>query len=181
MTDHPPQPTVALYLRSLVPNGEPTTQITTIRHLESIAEAGDVEDCSIHVTGRGFVHEDCCLSTPTGRTLVDRVTAIENWADANDAHLPGISTTTIEASPMREQQFTVTSIPHRLLLEYERGSLRFVSPVTIDDTHITVSDHLDALDRSTGAELPARTHATVVGTAAEKTDEQPELLPIESR
>lgn len=148
MTRHRPPPTVELYVRSLAPNGTPSTEIETIDRLRSLADRGRIGDYSIRVVGRGLVHADCCLSTETGKLLQDRLAAIDRWTVANDAAVPGITTVTVERSPVHEHEYTMTKLPHCLLLEYDDQDLAFVSPATLDDGHWAVSDHLDAIERA---------------------------------
>lgn len=157
MSDQSHPPTVALYLRSLAPNGSPTTQVQLIQRLERMVSEGTIEDFTVDVVGRGILHEHCCMTTEVGKRLLDRLAAVDKWAKANDASLPGISTTTVEPSPLREQSYTMTTIPQCLLVEFGDHQIEYVSPTSIDGDHQSVSDHLDEIEsRATDS---TRSHA----------------------
>lgn len=135
-----------LYVRSLAPNGNVESQVETIERLERLEERDVLSSCSVHVVGRGIVHETCCALTPTGRLLLDRLSVIEQWAERNSADLPGIETRTVSGSIQPTEPYTVTTLPSALLLEYDGDQLTRVSPATVDGVHHCVRDHLDALE-----------------------------------
>ena len=183
MTSQPTPSSAELFLRSLAPTGTALEQTQTIQRVEDLAAENQLESSRVTVTGRGVVHEDCYLSTAVGKTLVERLDAIERWTKHNEATVPGITTKTVDPSPVHQQPYTVTTVPNVLLLEYEGASLQFVSPATVEGEHVSVSDHLDAISEETsrnpiGAEVRGVTVSYREATPDQHEPAEPSDSPI---
>lgn len=145
MHDTATQTSVELYVRSLAPTAAVQSQLERSQRLESLVDEGEFETCSVHVVGRGIVHDGPYELASTYRLLQRRIREIRAWAEDHDATVPGLRTRTVRESCLQETGYTVTTVPRNFLLEFEGGSLRQCSPSIQDGERFSVDDHLDEL------------------------------------
>lgn len=166
MTGQSALPTIALYVRSLAPDGSIAQPLDLIHRLESLVATERIQGFSVHVVGRGIMHEQACLNTEVGQRLVEQLINLDRWAERNDASVPGIRTRKVEPSPLRDMEYTVTSIPEALVLEYNDTQLQWVSPVSVRGTHYSVWDHLDVLAQQDTNMASIRSERTPVSVSS---------------
>lgn len=164
MTAQQQHTSIELCVRSLAPTAAVATQIERIQRLEALVEAGAIGEYSVHVVGRGVVHENNCESCPAGKLLLDRLSEVETWAAENDARIPGFNTTTVQGSCVHEVTYTVTTVPQNFLLEYENDRLRCCSPSIIDGQSFSVDKHLSEISNSERTSEAVRTGSNSIET-----------------
>jgi hypothetical protein len=151
MDDTGTQRSVELYVRSLAPHAAVQSQLGRSERFESLVDSGAFESCTMHVVGRGIVHEGPYELASTAQLLRRRIGQMRAWAADHDATVPGLETTTVTESCLHETGYTVTRVPQNFLLEFEGDSLRRCSPAVYDGERFSVDDHLDALRASARA------------------------------
>ena len=136
---------VELYVRSLAPRGIHPRQRAVIDTLGHLSERGIVDDHLIHVCGDQVPASRAEAVTAFGQFLLDRIAVFREWADRNDWSLdPGFGRREVDSS-LTGHHIDVLTVPVMALAEYEGDDLRFVAPVSCDDTTWTIQDRLDAL------------------------------------
>jgi len=144
------QNSLELYVRSLAPRTAIRPHIERIQTLETLAADDLVSEYTIHVIGDGIIHEEDYEGIPVAQHLTQRLAEIEAWAEENDASIPGIRTTTVSETRFNDMEYTVTMIPHKMVLEYTGGQLRFCSPAITDGELFSVDEHLADIRTSAG-------------------------------
>lgn len=139
-----------LYVRSLAPRTAIRPHLDRINTLEELSADGLVTEYTIYVVGDGIIHEGEHDEIPIAQHLTQRLAEIEAWAEENDASVPGIRTTTVTETRFNDMEYTVTMVPHKMILEYASGQLRFCSPAITDGERFSVDEHLADIRASAG-------------------------------
>lgn len=140
--------TIDLYVRSLAPRGQQTTQNAIINRLDELESMGAISAYTVHVWGRKVAPLSAAGQTEAGQFISDQVTAFETWADDVGRSLDSFFETQAVQSAYRDETHETSVLPAATLAEYEGDTLTFVAPSTDGDTSTTVHDRLDALERA---------------------------------
>jgi len=134
-----------LFVRSLAPETARPQQETVIERLRDLAD--EVADTELYVTGDCVCPSTVAAETETGRFLLDRYEAFEEWADENGVELVGFRNRCVDSSITGE---TVTGIqfPRLTLAVFADDQLRFVAPAIRNGTETTVADAQDEIERA---------------------------------
>ncbi|QSG05378.1 HTH domain-containing protein [Halapricum desulfuricans] len=144
------QNSLELYVRSLAPRTAIRPHLDRIQTLEALAADGLVSEYTIHVVGDGIIHEGDYEEVPIAQHLTERLAEIEAWTEEHDASVPGIRTTTVSETRFNDMEYTVTMVPHKMVLEYTGGQLRFCSPAVTDGQLFSVDEHLADIRTAAG-------------------------------
>lgn len=136
---------VELYVRSLAPRGIQARQRAVIEHLAQLTDLGIVEGHRVLVCGQQIPAKRTDLVTEFGQFLHERVAVFSEWAERNGWSLDHAFAHRTVDSSLTGERTDVLALPAMALAEYEGDALRFVAPVTGDETQWTVQDRLDAL------------------------------------
>ncbi len=154
---------VELYVRSLAPHGGLPQQRAVLDTLAHLRQRGIVEDYEVIVCGRQMPATAREVATEFGRFLIERIGVFAEWAEQNGWSLEETFKRRTIDSSITEQTTDVVTLPVMALAEYDSDHLRFVAPVTGEESQWTVQDRLDALrregapdsaDRLSGARTP---------------------------
>jgi len=136
-----------LFVRSLAPETARPQQEAVIERLRDLNDADEIADTELYVTGDCICPSTGAAETETGRFLLDRYEAFEEWADENGVELVGFRDRCVDSSLTGE---TVTGIqfPRLTLAVFADERLRFVAPVIRNGTETTVADAQDEIERA---------------------------------
>ncbi|MFY4814749.1 HTH domain-containing protein [Haloarcula sp. AONF1] len=134
-----------LFVRSLAPETARPQQEAVIERLRDLAD--EVADTELYVTGDCVCPSTVAAETETGRFLLDRYEAFEEWADESGVELVGFRNRCVDSSMTGE---TVTGIqfPRLTLAVFADDQLRFVAPAIRNGTETTVADAQDEIERA---------------------------------
>ena len=136
-----------LYVRTLSPPGARTRQEAAIDRLQHLSERDVVEDAHVQVWGRRIDPTTNAAETDQGRFILNRIAEFKQWALANNTTL-GSSYETREQSPsITGTEHTTLVLPKMGLAEYHGTELYQVTPCTEPDGGVSVTDHLDDVER----------------------------------
>lgn len=138
--------TAELYVRSLRPRATYDRQRRAIDRLEALADAGQLADYDVYVTGRAIPASPADALTELGSYLLNRVAVFEEWAARSDRPLAAPIERRSLSSAFTGDRYDALVLPDLLLAEYVDGALRFVAPSGEGEAQVSVHDRLDALE-----------------------------------
>jgi len=162
-----------LYVRSLLPDGHTRQQAGLIDRLQALTDGDGLTDVTVHVVGRQIPSTPAEARTDMGLFALNRVSVFQEWAKRNDCSLePAFRVRTVD-SEMTGEQYRALVFPVQLLAEYRGSTLTCVTPHTADGETVTVTDHVEMLERedSTAFSPLERASAPRPATGSEATPE----------
>lgn len=136
-----------LYVRSLLPDGHTRQQAGVIDRLEALTDGDELTDVTVHVVGRQIPSTPAEARTDMGLFALNRVSVFQEWAKRNDCSLePAFRVRTVD-SEISDEQYRALVFPVQLLAEYRGAQLTCVSPHTAGGETVTVTDHVEMLER----------------------------------
>jgi len=148
------RPAVDLYVRSMCPAGAHDRQERVIERIQSMNEAGDVEEVSIVVWGDRISTDTAAGHTDRGRDIPDRIAAFQRWALREGVSLPWVQPRRV-GRVATDAHREANSLPVMCLAEYVDGDLTHVTSHADGDTVRCVDDHLARLAGRSGVAEPA--------------------------
>ena len=134
-----------LYVRSLSPAGARTRQEAVIERLAALAEREVIAGYDVHVWGTGIRSASPAARTASGRFILERLAAFDEWAARNEATLGTFETNEV-ASTLTGTTYTERSVPILALAVFENATLRHVAPCRENGEACSVEDCLDAIE-----------------------------------
>jgi len=136
-----------LYVRSLRPRQGCSRQDAVLDRIDALERGGAITGYDVVVLGRQIPRCVEDARTPFGRSVLERLTAFEEWARRNGYSLESVFPERVSKSQFTGEEVRAREVPQLALAEYEGQSLQFVSPVTASNETLTVEDRLDAIER----------------------------------
>ena len=139
---------VELYVRSLASGEGHERQEEAITRLQSLVADGPLDGFDVRVWGAGVCPSSCGAETDVGRTVLDRLDRIEQWAADTDRSVDAVLRTDEHRSFITNETHEVTRFPVLALAEFEGGELVGFAPCYEGGRFVSVADRLDALSES---------------------------------
>lgn len=150
-----------LYVRTLSPPGARSRQEALIDRLQRLSDSGVVEDAHVQVWGRQVDPTTSAAETEQGQFILNRIAEFKQWALANNTTLESFYETREQSSSITGEEHTTLVLPKLGLAEYHGSELHQVSPCTEPSGVVSITDHLDDLERRL-ADQPTGDAATTV-------------------
>lgn len=137
---------VEVFVRSLAPApAVHAAQVDVVEAVNDLAEAGRIEDATVSIWGERLCPCETCRETGAGRAVLNRVRAIESWAEA----VPAAVTVPFDRRS-HECGFTDLGgeviVPPRITVAvYGDGALLGVFPCEVDGESISAVEGLERL------------------------------------
>jgi hypothetical protein len=145
-----------LYVRSMNPQvGIHGPQERVLECLRQLDDQGVVDSVTISVWGSHIALEGEAAQTGVGRTALDTVERIRQWAVDHDASVEQFFDERQVNCQMTGESYSVLVPPSMCLLAYADDELLAVAPCTKDGETMNLWDCLGALEREATVTLPA--------------------------
>lgn len=139
---------VDVFVRSMMPPlGAKSRQERLIRRLDDLADAGDIDDVSVIVTGDRLCLCETCRGTDAEGALLERIRELGDWGDEHDASVePFFETRDLDSSVAGETARAL--VPPRVAVAlYCDGTLAGAFPCRMGESTFATRDFEVALVR----------------------------------
>lgn len=136
-----------LHVRSLSPDGARSRQDAVIDRLQRFDERDVIRGYDVHVWGDALRPTSLAAQTDVGEFALERLSAIEDWADRNGVSVEGVFPVREVDSAITGERYVEISFPMVLLTEFAGDDLRRVAPCVDDGRTFSVDDCLDVIER----------------------------------
>lgn len=132
--------TVELWVRSFAPTEHTARRKRVMDRLETLVEAGDLDDVTVRVWGDEIAVEGD--QPAAAREILTRVERFEEWADAADAELGrAFERRRVECS-FTERTCVSQRLPAMALAEFADGDLQCVTPHRREGAQVSVPERV---------------------------------------
>lgn len=113
--------------------------------LDRLASAGAVADYDVTVWGRAISADHPAAETDTGRRLLERVDAIEDWVEDAGVDVDASFERQLVDRELVGDSYSRTLLPRMAMAEWRDGELASVAPHERGNGPVSIEDRLDAL------------------------------------
>lgn len=135
--------TVELWVRSFAPTENTARRERVLDRLETLVEAGDLDDVTVRVWGDEIVVEGD--QPAVAREILSRVERFEAWADAEDAELGSAFERRRVDCSFTERTCVSQRLPAMALAEYVDDDLQCVTPHRREGSRLSVPERVRRL------------------------------------
>lgn len=140
-------PRVELYVRSLAPCGEWTTQEAIVERLLDLERRDRIEAVDLWVWGNAVCLDGSAARIGHGAHVSERIRTFYEWCRDTPASLDPFFTRSAVESSLSAESFDRVVPPHRCLALYAETDLTAVYPCAVGDEAVSLEAGLDALER----------------------------------